>query len=152
MPYLINGPQLLLTSGDSPMEQATIAMAVAGLITLFILLYQLSDIRKQLTRFYEKWSKDAAIREESSNTITASARKAQPTVDFDLEADELTAVLAAAIYAYEADLTSQGLTEETVGTADMIQLAAGPERLTAPVRWNAPTTAGFRVRSIKRVS
>lgn len=137
----------VLTSGSQSSTYIAIAAIALSLLLLVVLIHQLGGIKLHLKEIRDTLSpKDEAI---SGNTTAANPLAAD--VSEHIPEDELIAVFMAAITAYEADMAS---TSEASIAADTRKdnLHTAVPLAAASTNWNAPSTAGFRIKSIKRVS
>lgn len=151
MPDLTFALKTVLVSDAMPLEYTKIALTAAVLLVLLALLYHVSANRKQVTEISEKLSlglNNAELSQEKASKQLTMSR----SDDADhLDDYELAAVLTAAIAAYESGLSVSEASEEISTELSANTIHHAPVAATIP-KWDAPTTAGFRIRSIKRVS
>lgn len=150
MPQFIFGFPLLMSSGNQALDYGELVLQALILLVLLIIVSRLVEISRNL--------KNRSSNSDLQNTATAfgagtpSTHQLQLANDMpsDLTDDELVAVLTAAIQAYEADTyTSASVSDQQAITSNVSATTSASNNVN---EWNAPTTAGFRIKSIKRVS
>ncbi len=140
----------VLVSETLPLQYTLITLTAAILLVLLFLLYQVSGNRRQVTDIHEKLSKRLS-QATAFDAGSAVAPAGMPSLSGEADDHELLAVLTAAVAAYEADIKSSEPTVIAYSDSETDILVT--DSLTGREhKWDAPTTAGFRVRSIKRVS
>ena len=135
-------PQLLADS-LIPVQYFLIALTVAVFVLLFVLIIHIASGKRAIEDL------GTTIRDllGTSPLTPAVASVHTAAVPDDMSEDELVAVMMAAISAYEAD--TKATTSDTIAAGALSSSASNepyPEQA-------APTNlAGFKIRSIKRVS
>ena len=140
----------VLVSESLPLQYTLISLTAAIFLVLLILLYHVSANRRQMAEIQEKLS-DNLDQTVLLNTKSPAVYSGEAVHLNELDDRELLAVLTAAVAAYEEDMQSIDNLSEKTSAANTGVMALEPVAKLLPI-WDAPTTAGFRVRAIKRVS
>ena len=140
MPHNMIGLPLLMSSGQVFTDYSSLAIQALILLILLIILSRAGQIRDLLKKASN--ITDASVPDLLANDTALGVMQSD-----DLSEEELVVVLTAAIQAYEADRIAT-IAPSSVDHIDS-DSSYSQQSETVPL---IETTAGFRIKSIRRVS